>query len=137
LKKGQEVGLKYAGVITLVDEITDSEGKVVELRCEYSSESKRTKGRIHWISEKDTAKVEARMYDYLFLHDEPLSLPEPFDALNPNSLIIRENALVNKTILSDIKPLQHFQFERVGYFVVDYDTNSEEGRYVFNLTVNL
>ena len=115
----------------------DSSGKVVEIICEYSAEVKKLKGRVHWISDKDATRVEVRLYDYLFNSENPMELVEPLEDMNPNSLIIKHNSLVNKNILNDIKPLDHFQFERLGYFVADYDTNASSGRYVFNLTVDL
>lgn len=134
---GKEAGLKYAGLIVCKKVIKDNEGKVVELECEYSKDAKKTQGRIHWISDVDAAKVEVRIYDYLFKSDEPMSLEDPLKDLNPNSLVIRNEALVHKDILTSIKPLDHFQFERLGYFAVDLDTNKDIKRYVFNLTVTL
>ena len=62
---------------------------------------------------------------------------DPMDDLNPNSLVTKLNSLANKDICKDVKKLDHFQFERVGYFVCDYDTDNSKGRYVFNLTVDL
>jgi glutaminyl-tRNA synthetase len=59
------------------------------------------------------------------------------DDLNPNSLVTKMGALIHKDICKDMKKLDHFQFERIGYFVCDYDTQTEKGRYVFNLTVDL
>ena len=139
----QEVGLKYAGVIKVEEVKKDAKGKVVELICTYSPESKKTKGRIHWISEKDFVQAEVRLYGYLFLSDDPFHANEegvshdPMDDLNPNSLVTKMGALINKDICKDLKKLDHFQFERIGYFVCDYDTQIEKGRYVFNLTVGL
>ncbi len=138
LSPNQEVGLKYGGVIKFVEaKYLPNSKNLAELVCEYSNESKVTKGRIHWISNKDAQRVEARIYDYLFTHDEPMSLENPLDALNKNSLVVKDQALVNKQILNNIKHLDHFQFERVGYFVCDYDTDATLQRYVFNLTINL
>lgn len=133
----QEVGLKYAGIIKVKSVQKDVNGNVIELICEYSADSKKTKGRIHWISHKDAQKVEVRLYDYLFNSDDPMKLDEPLNDLNKNSLVIKSTALVNKNLLSELKPLNHFQFERVGYFVVDLDTDVKNQRYVFNLTVDL
>ena len=138
LTPNQPVGLKYAGIITLKEIKRDSKtGLVSELVCEYSSETKKLKGRIHWISQKDASRVEVRLYDYLWNVDEPMTLKEPLEELNPHSLVIKENSLVNKSILSGLKHLDHFQFERLGYFVCDYDTEATTGRYVFNLTIDL
>ena len=139
----QEVGLKYAGVIKVEEVKKDSKGKIVEIICTYSPESKKTKGRIHWISEKDYVQAEVRLYGYLFLSDDPFHANEegvshdPMDDLNPNSLVTKMGALIHKDICKDLKHLDHFQFERIGYFVCDYDTQNEKGRYVFNLTVGL
>jgi glutaminyl-tRNA synthetase len=139
----QEVGLKYGGIIKVEEVKKDKNGKVIELICTYSSESKKTKGRIHWIGEKDFVQAEVRLYGYLFLSDDPFHANEegashdPMDDLNPNSLVTKMGALVHKDITKGLKHLDHFQFERVGYFVCDYDTQNEKGRYVFNLTVDL
>lgn len=137
LTPNQEVGLKYSGIIKFKDCVKNEKGEVTELLCEFDSESKKTKGRIHWISANEAVKVEVRLYDYLFKSDNPMALKEPLEDINPKSLVIRNESLVNKCILSGIKALDHFQFERLGYFVTDLDTNVSTGRYVFNLTVDL
>lgn len=133
----QEVGIKYTGIIKYKDCIRNEKGEITELLCEFDSESKKTKGRIHWISTQDAQRVEFRLYDYLFKSDNPMALKEPLDDLNPKSLTIRTDSVVNKAILNGIKAFDHFQFERLGYFVCDLDTNPSLGRYVFNLTVDL
>jgi glutaminyl-tRNA synthetase len=137
LTPGQPTGLKYSGFITLKEVKRDGINNVTELLCEYSSETKKLKGRVHWISQKDAVRVEIRLYDYLWTVDEPMTLKEPLEELNKNSLIVKDAAMVNKQILSNIKHLDHFQFERLGYFVCDYDTNPQTQRYVFNLTIDL
>jgi glutaminyl-tRNA synthetase len=137
LTLNQPVGLKYGGYITVNEVKKDNSGNVTELICEYSSEIKKLKGRIHWISQKDATRVEVRLYDYLWTVEDPMSLKEPLEELNPNSLIIKDQALVNKNILSGLKHLDHFQFERLGYFVVDYDTDVTSQKYVFNLTIDM
>ena len=139
----QEVGLKYGGVIKVEEIKKDAKGKIIEIICNYTAESKKTKGRIHWISDKDFVQAEVRLYGYLFLSDDPFHANEegvshdPMDDLNPNSLVTKMGALIHKDICKDLKKLDHFQFERIGYFVCDYDTQTEKGRYVFNLTVDL
>ena len=139
----QEVGLKYAGIIKVEEIKKDAKGKIIEIICNYTPESKKTKGRIHWISDKDFVQAEVRLYGYLFLSDDPFHANEegvshdPMDDLNPNSLVTKMGALIHKDVCKDIKKLDHFQFERIGYFVCDYDTQAEKGRYVFNLTVDL
>ena len=137
LTPNQEVGLKYTGIIKYKDCIKNEKGEISELICEFDPESKKTKGRIHWISAQESVKVEIRLFDYLFNSDNPMSAKDFFDDLNPNSLIIKNESLVNKGILTNFKPLTHYQFERLGYFVTDKDSTPAHGRYVFNLTVDL
>lgn len=141
LTPNQEVGLKYAGSIKVDEVKKDSNGKVIELVCTYSGESKKLKGRIHWISEVDGVRSEIRLYDYIFKSDDPThaddenSSHDPIDDLNPKSLIVKLESLVHKDICKETKAFDHYQFERLGYFATDPDT--KEGRYVFNLTVDL
>lgn len=134
----QEVGLKYGGSIKLENIKKDEKGKITELVCTYSPETKKTKGRIHWISEKDATNAELRIYDYIFIHDDPTfgNEKDPMLDLNPKSLIVKLNSLVNKD-LKNVKIFDHFQFERLGFFVVDPDTDIKKERLVFNLTADL
>ncbi len=133
----QEVGLKYTGIIKFKESVKNEKGEITELLCEFDPESKKTKGRIHWISATEAAKVEIRLYDYLFKSDNPMALKEPLEDLNLKSLVVRNESLVNRGLLNNLKVLDHFQFERLGYFVVDSDNDVKSGRYVFNLTVDL
>ena len=143
LTPNQEVGLKYAGVLKLEEIKKNEEGVVTELLCSYSNENKKTKGRIHWISDKDYVNAELRLYDYLFKSDDPFHSNEegvshdPMDDVNPDNLVIKYHALVNRDLCEKVKPYDHFQFERLGYFVCDPDSECDKGRYVFNLTVDL
>ena len=136
----QEVGLKYAGAIKLTEIKKDQNGKILELHCTYDSSPKKTTGRIHWISDVDSTTAELRLYDYLFLSDDPFHANEegvshdPMDDVNPNSLVTKYHSLVNKELCKNCKSGDHFQFERLGYFVVDPDTEGNKGRYVFSLT---
>ena len=111
----------------------------MELECTYDDERKKTKSRIHWISETDGTRAEIRLYDYLFLHDDPTEggTKDPMDDLNDKSLIVKLDSFVNKDICTKMKVFDHFQFERLGFFVCDPDTQLDKGRYVFNLTVDL
>jgi glutaminyl-tRNA synthetase len=138
LAPGKEVGLKYASIIKCIDIVKDNNNHIKELICEYSKENKNIKGRIHWISEKDALKCEVRLYDYLFNSEDPASLDEPLNDLNQQSLVVRTNSLVNKSLINEIKEgKKHFQFERLGYFVVDHDSDVNNNNLVFNLTVDL
>ena len=143
LTPNQEVGLKYAGSLKLSEIKKDENGKIIELHCTYDNTQKKTAGRIHWISNLDSIMCELRLYDYLFLSDDPFHANEenvshdPMDDVNPNSLITKYHSLVNKELCKNCKSGDHFQFERLGYFVVDPDTDVKKDRYVFNLTVDL
>jgi glutaminyl-tRNA synthetase len=136
LSINKETGLKYGGTIFCKSMTKDDAGQIV-LQCTYNEEVKKTKGRIHWISEKDAVKCEARLYDHLFKSENPATLENYLDDINPSSLIVRGNALVHKSVVKGIKPYEHFQFERSGYYIVDPDTNPQINRFVFNLTVGL
>jgi glutaminyl-tRNA synthetase len=136
LSINKETGLKYAGTIFCKSMLKDESGNIT-LNCVYSDEVKKTKGRIHWISDKDAVKCEARIYDHLFKSENPGGLENYIDDINPNSLVVRTNALVHKNVVKDIKPFDNFQFERNGYYVVDKDTNVSCNKFVFNLTVGL
>lgn len=117
----------------------------MELRCTYdpasrggeSPDGRKVKGTIHWVSARHAQKAEVRLYDNLFTlrnMDEMEEGKDYKDYINPNSLKVITNALIEPT-LKDLKPLQRFQFLRHGYFCVDYDSTPE--RPVFNRIVSL
>ena len=151
---GNEVRLKNAYIVKCTGCKKDENGEVVEVYAEYDPDTKsgmpganrKVKGTIHWVSCERCLQAEVRMYDRLWkvenprdelarLRDEGLS---PLDAMkqmmNPNSLEVRPNCYVEE-FLADVKPLDHFQFQRIGYFTVDKDTTP--GHLVFNRTVAL
>ncbi len=143
LKPGGEVRLKYAYIIKCNEVIKDAAGNVVELHCTIDPTSKqggatanrKIKGTIHWVSASECLKAEVRLYDYLLTTDEHGNLPEDFiAALNPNSLIVVENALIEPSVRWTAAGT-HYQFLRLGYFVVDKDTTPEH--LVFNRVVGL
>ena len=143
LKPGGEVRLKYAYIIKCEEVIKDSEGNVIELRCTIDPTSKsggatanrKIKGTIHWVSASHAIKAEVRLYDYLLTTDEKGNLPEDFiAAINPKSLIVIENALIEPSVRWTAAGT-HYQFLRLGYFVVDKDTTPE--KLVFNRVVSL
>jgi glutaminyl-tRNA synthetase len=94
------------------------------------------KGTIHWLSAKNAIPAEIRMYNRLFNDEDPGGNKEKdfVEFLNPESLIVNNNGFVEES-LKDAKPLDHFQFERKGYFSADMDTTPEKP--IFNLTVTL
>jgi len=145
LKPGGEVRLRYAYFIKCTDVIKDENGEIIELRCTYDPASKggnspdgrKVRGTIHWVSAADAADVEVRLYDKLFLNENPNKAEEGktfLDNINPDSLaIIRAKV---EPMLQDAKSGERFQFERTGYFCVD-TKYSEQGKPVFNRTVTL
>ncbi|MBR6014021.1 MAG: glutamine--tRNA ligase/YqeY domain fusion protein [Selenomonadaceae bacterium] len=143
LKPGGEVRLKHAYIIKCEEVIKDSDGNILELHCTIDKTSKsggetanrKIKGTIHWVSAEHAIKAEVRLYDYLLTTDEKGNLPEDFiAAINPKSLIVIENALVEPSVKFTAAGT-HYQFLRLGYFVVDYDTTPE--KLVFNRVVGL
>ncbi len=142
LKPGGEVRLKHAYIIKCEEVIKNSAGEVVELRCTIDPTSKsggatagrKIKGTIHWVSAKFALPAEVRLYDYLLTTDAQGNLPEDFiAALNPNSLIVKQALIEPSVRLTGAGT--HYQFLRLGYFVVDPDTTPE--KLVFNRVVGL
>ena len=143
LGPGREVRLKSAFFIKCEDYKKDEEGNVVEVYCTYDEATRsggpeagrKVKGTLHWVSAKHAVEAEVRLYDRLFSDPEPAGHKDksPVDFLNPDSLKVI-TAYVEPS-LKEAKPLDHFQFQRLGYFNVDPDTTSE--KLVFNRTVPL
>ena len=154
LTPGKEVRLKNAYIVKCTGCKKDENGEVVEVYAEYDpmtrsgmpEANRKVKGTIHWVSHAHCIKAEVRLYDRLWNvenpRDELARLQDegntPIEAMrkmmNPNSLEIRENCYVEK-YLADAKPLDHFQFQRIGYFTVDKDSTPDH--LVFNRTVGL
>ena len=143
LKPGGEVRLKHAYIIKCEEVIKDADGNILELHCTIDPTSKsggatsnrKIKSTIHWVSATENLKAEVRLYDYLLTTDEHGNLPENFiESLNPKSLIVIENALIEPSVKLTAAGT-HYQFLRPGYFVVDPDTTPE--KIVFNRVVGL
>jgi len=144
LAPGQEVRLRYAYFIKCVDVIKDDKGNITELHCTYdpasrggnSPDGRKVQGTIHWVSVPHAIKAEIRLFDRLFSKPDPDDVPEGQDwkaSINPDSLTIIEGFL--EPSLKNVKHLDKFQFERLGYFCVDYDSTPDH--LVFNRTVTL
>lgn len=140
---GQEVRLKSAYIVKCTGCKKDESGKVIEIYCEYDPMTKsgmpesnrKVKGTLHWVSASHNIPAEVRLYDRLFTVENPSADERDFrELLNPQSLEIRENCYVEE-YLKDAKPLDQFQFQRIGYFNVDPDSTTE--KLVFNRTVSL
>lgn len=143
LSPGNEVRLKSAYIIKCENVIKNENGEIIELHCTYDPETKsgagsarKVKGTIHWVSVQHSVKAEVRLYDRLFLNEDPTSDEEKDfkEFLNSSSLEILENCFIEPE-LSKAKAGDKFQFTREGYFCVD--PLSTESKLVFNRTVPL
>lgn len=144
LSPGTEVRLRYAYFITCTNVVKDENGNLKELHCTYDPASKggnspdgrKVKSTIHWVSARHAIKSEVRLYDRLFVNENPDGHKDVDfkEFINPDSLKVLSNCFV-EPFIKNAKPLGHFQFERVGYFNLDPDSTAAMP--VFNLTVNL
>jgi glutaminyl-tRNA synthetase len=151
---GNEVRLKNAYIVKCTGCKKDENGEVVEVYAEYDPDTKsgmpganrKVKGTIHWVSCERCLEAEVRMYDRLWKVENPRDelarlqgegktpLEAMKEMMNPDSLEVRPVCYVEE-YLADAKPLDHFQFQRIGYFTVDKD--STPGHLVFNRIVAL
>ena len=145
LSPGKEVRLRYAYIIKCEDVVKDNKGNIIELKCSYDPETKsgsaqsnrKVKGTIHWVSAKHAIEAEVRLYDRLFIIEDPEADEEKtfIDHLNPDSLQIIKGAKLEPS-LKDANKGDKFQFERLGYFCTDSKDLTKENL-VFNRTVTL
>lgn len=144
LSPGTEVRLRYAYFVTCTDVVKDASGEITEIHCTYdpasrggnSPDGRKVKSTIHWVSATENVEAEVRLYDRLFSDEEPDGHKDvDFKTfMNPDSLQILPKCYI-EPFVKDAKVLDHFQFERLGYFNVDPDSTSE--KLVFNRTVQL
>ncbi|MBK9414146.1 MAG: glutamine--tRNA ligase/YqeY domain fusion protein [Bacteroidetes bacterium] len=143
LGPGLKVRLKHAFIVECTSFKKDENGNVTEIHCNYFPESKSghdtsgisVKGVIHWVSAPHAIRCELRMYDRLFIPEDPSNAEGDFkDHINPNSLEVISNAYAEPE-LKKAKAGDKFQFIRKGYFCMDPD--STENNPVFNKTVGL
>jgi glutaminyl-tRNA synthetase len=145
LAPAMEVRLKGAYIIKCEGfKKSDKTGLIEEVYCTYDPDTrsggntseKKVKGTLHWVSAAHAIDAEVRLYDRLFNHEDPAGQKDDDYSkfLNPDSLKILTGCKVEPS-LSSSKPLDRFQFQRLGYFCVDYD--STESKPVFNRTVQL
>jgi glutaminyl-tRNA synthetase len=145
LTLGTEVRLKNAYIIKGESVVKDANGNITEIHATYDVDSKsgsgteasqrKVKGTIHWVSTAHAKEAEVRVYDRLFTNESPDKDKEvDFKAfINPNSLKVITGFVEPSLITA--KELDHFQFQRLGYFCVDRDSTAE--KLVFNKTVGL
>src|SRR5690606_25942221 len=145
LGPGREIRLRYACLITCREVIKDESGEVVELRCTWdpasrggtSPDGRKVRGTSHWVSADLSVPTEVRLYERLFVAENPLDekLGGDFRAhLNPASLEVVTTARAESS-LRTAPAGSRWQFERLGYFCVDPDSTGE--RLVFNRTITL
>ena len=143
LSVGREVRLKNAYIIKCTGIKKDAEGNVEEIFCEYDANTKsgmpdanrKVKATLHWLSRNHCLPAEVRLYDRLFMVENPSADERDFrDLLNPNSLEVKTGCYVEK-YLTEFKPLDYLQFQRLGYFTPDKDSTPDH--IIFNRTVGL
>lgn len=142
LAPGREVRLRYAYFITCKDVVKDRDGNIVELRCTYdpatrggdAPDGRKVKATLHWVSEAQAIRAEVRLYDHLFKVPDPDELEDFRTGINPESLVVLKDCYLEPSLAS-ARPGEIYQFERLGYFCVD--TDSQEGNLVFNRTATL
>jgi glutaminyl-tRNA synthetase len=144
LSPGQEVRLKNAYIIRCQGVVKDEKtGEVLEVHCSYDPEtrsgsaasSRKVKGTLHWVSASHAVPAEVRLYEHLFLKENPDEEKDFKSCLNPNSLTRLTSCLLERS-LAGAEPGSRFQFMRNGYFCVD-TVDSTKTRLVFNRIVPL
>ncbi len=146
LSPGTEVRLRYGYIIKCEKVIKDASGAITELHCTYDPETRsgspaanrKVKSTIHWVSAKHAVNAEVRLYDRLFMKEDPNDAEEGKDFLsnlNPNSLEVLRYCKL-EPMLGSAAPGDRFQFERMGYFCAD-SADSKPGAPVFNRIVTL
>jgi len=145
LAPGREVRLRYAYFLKCVGVVKDAQGGVVELKCTYdpatrggdAPDGRKVKATIHWVSAAHAVPARVRLYDRLFVKEDPDDVDGGQDFLanlNPDSLEVLTGCWVEPS-LAESKPGSIYQFERQGYFCVDPD--AAKGSLVFNRAVSL
>ena len=131
LAPGKEVRLRGACLVTVKDVVKDEAGEVIELRCTWDPDSRggdakdgrKVRGTIHWVSARHAVDATVRLYDQLFLSEDPMDAAGDegmVSQLNPTSLEVLSGCKVEPSVRT-AAPEARFQFERLGYFVVDRD----------------
>ena len=145
LAPGREVRLRAACYITCQEAVKDDDGNIIELRCTWDPESRggttpdkrRVRSTLHWVSAKHALETEVRLFDRLFMTENPTRTEEGqdfTDNLNPDSLEVRSVCYVEPS-MKGAEVGSVVQFERLGYFCVDPDSSDE--KLVLNRTITL
>ncbi len=143
LAPGQEVRLRYACVIKCIEVKKAADGSIEELVCEWDAASRggtpadgrKIKGTLHWVSAAHAVDAHVRLYDRLFLAENPMKDKDTYlEHLNPNSVEVLTGCKLEPS-LAEAKPGQRVQFERLGYFCEDASTSGAAR--VWNRTITL
>ena len=141
LSVGREVRLKNAYIVKCTGLKKNDAGEIEEIYCEYDPQTKsgmpdanrKVKATLHWVSCRHCLPAEVRLYDRLFMVENPSADDRDFrELLNPNSLEVRTNCYVER-YLQEFKPLDYLQFQRIGDFTPDKDSTPDH--LIFNRTV--
>ena len=143
LSLGKEVRLKFAYYITCTEVIKNEKGEISEIHCTYdpntkggmSEDGRKVRGTLHWVSASECIEADIRLYDRLFISENPEASGDFIDDLNPDSLKLIKNAKLEAS-LGNADPKSIYQFERTGYFVLD-SKDSSENNLIFNRAVSL
>ena len=143
LSPGKEVRLKFAYYIVCENVIKNDNGEITEIHCSYdpntkggmSEDGRKVRGTLHWVSTQECIEAEVRLYDRLFMSDNPENNGNFFDDLNPESLSIIKKAKLEYS-LSTASTETIYQFERIGYFIKD-SKDSSVNNLIFNRAVSL
>jgi glutaminyl-tRNA synthetase len=143
LAPGREVRLRYGYFVTCTSVDKNAQGEVVQVHCTYDPatrggnnppDGRKVKSTIHWVSAAHAVDAGVRIYENLFLSEDPSQTEDFTTNLNPNSLEVLNQCKLEPS-LANAMPGARYQFERLGYFCVDPD--SAPGKPVFNRTVAL
>ena len=144
LSPDKEVRLKGAYIVKCTGFKKNDDGEIEEIYAEYDPETlsgrpgadRKVKGTLHWVSVPTAVRAEVRDYDRLFAVENPSAEEGDFrDLLNPDSLKVLDNVMIEPWLADRVKEGDHYQFQRLGYYTVDPD--SKPGHPVFNKTIGL
>ena len=126
--------MKYAYYLRCQEVVKNVAGEILEVRCTYdpdtlggrSQDGRKVAGTIHWVAKENAVPFTAKLYDRLFFDPFAATMADPSQALNPHSLLTLHNCLGEASLFNglDEQPTQALQFERMGYFCLDEQSNS-------------
>ena len=135
----KEVRLRNAYIIKATRVKKDAEGNITTIFCTYDpntlgknpTDGRKVKGVIHFVECSKSIQAEFKIYDRLFLNNNPSKFEDFSSIINPDSLIIKKGYVEHNLKSAEVE--KSYQFEREGYFCRDRSDNA----LVFNKTVGL